>query len=205
MEDTSDSNKIIYKILVVGESSVGKSSISHRFCKGTFLHEDKPTIGVDFWSKTVFVGGKEITMQIWDTAGQEQFRKSLIPNYYRNAHAVIIVYDVTVEATFDALSQWIEECDIHDVGDDKPRILIGNKCDGIQAVNLNVALRFANKHNMPLYQTSAKEDSDDVESIFLNLARALKAQKPFLESDVSKNTVVLFDPVPAVPVKKCWC
>lgn len=76
----------------------------------------------------------------------------MVQHYYRNVHAVIIVYDVTKQSSFQALVQWIEECDKHDLGYEIPRILVGNKCDceELQAVNTNVAQRFADQHNMPV-------------------------------------------------------
>lgn len=91
-------------------------------------------------------------MQLWDTAGQERFRKSMVQHYYRNVHAVVIVYDVTKQSSFLSLGQWLEECQKHDLGPEVPRILIGNKCDveEQQCVNTNAAQRFADQHNMPV-------------------------------------------------------
>ncbi|KAJ8933258.1 hypothetical protein NQ318_017796 [Aromia moschata] len=106
---------------------------------------------------------------------------SMIRHYYRNTHAIIFVYDVTNSATFDSLKKWIDESNINCLPD-IPRILVGNKCDGIATVTTNVAQQFADQHNMPLFETSARLDSqcDNVEAIFITLAHKLKNQKPFL-------------------------
>jgi Ras-related protein Rab-33B len=122
-----------------------------------------------------------IQLQLWDTAGQERFRTSMVKHYYRNTHAVVLVYDVTNASSFDSLKKWVDECNkncLHDI----PRILVGNKCDGVAAVTTNVAQRYADQNNMPLFETSARLDSqcDNIEAIFLTLAHKLKNHKPFL-------------------------
>ncbi|KAL3265905.1 hypothetical protein HHI36_010095 [Cryptolaemus montrouzieri] len=171
----------IFKIIVVGDSNVGKTSLTYRFCEGKFLDSPEATIGVDFRSKTLTIDDDKITLQLWDTAGQERFRKTMVRHYYRNANAVVFVYDVTNANSFDSLKKWIIEVDMNCVLD-IPRILVGNKCDRAAVVTTNVAQTFADHHNMPLFETSAQLDSqyDNVESIFLTLAHKLKNQKPFL-------------------------
>ena len=102
-------------------------------------------------------------------------------HYYRNVHAVVFVYDVTKHTSFESLPSWIDECDRHSLTRDLPRILVGNKCDMKDAivVNTHQAQRFADNHNMPLFETSAKDDSqlNHVESIFMTLAHKLKSAK----------------------------
>nr|CAD7430286.1 unnamed protein product [Timema monikensis] len=144
--------KIIYKIIVVGDSNVGKTCLTYRFCEGKFLTKSEATIGVDFRERTVDVNGEEIKLQLWDTAGQERFRKSMVQHYYRNVHAVVIVYDVTKISSFHSLTQWIEECDKNNLTSDVPRILVGNKCEkqSKQCVKTQVAQRFADLHSMPV-------------------------------------------------------
>ncbi|KAF2880333.1 hypothetical protein ILUMI_25846 [Ignelater luminosus] len=174
----------IYKVIVVGDSNVGKTSLTYRFCEGKFLEASEATIGVDFRERTVNIEGEDIKLQLWDTAGQERFRKSMVQHYYRNVHAIVIVYDVTNKSSFDSLNHWIEECDKHCFLD-IPRILVGNKCDEHMAVNTNFAQRFADQHHMPLFETSARLDSqcDNVEAIFLTLAHKLKNQKPLIPKE----------------------
>ncbi|XP_044254599.1 ras-related protein Rab-33B-like [Tribolium madens] len=198
--DKTTNYKKIFKIIVIGESNVGKTSLTYRFCEGAFLEQSEATIGVDFRSRNLTIDGEDITLQLWDTAGQERFRSSMVKHYYRNTHAIVLVYDVTNAASFDSLKKWVEECNrncLHDI----PRILVGNKCDGVAAVTTNVAQRFADQYNMPLFETSARLDShcDNIEAIFLTLAHKLKSQKPFLP--VTNNIVV--DSV-VEPSTKSW-
>lgn len=180
----SDRQKRVFKIIVVGDSNVGKTCLTYRFCEGKFLEKSEATIGVDFRERTVEVNGEEIKLQLWDTAGQERFRKSMVQHYYRNVHAVVVVYDVTKMVSFTSLSQWIEECNRHNLTSDVPRILVGNKCDckETQVVRTNAAQRFADIHNMPLFETSARDETecDNVEAIFLTLAHKLKNHRPMM-------------------------
>lgn len=170
----------IFKVIVVGDSNVGKTSLTYRFCEGKFLVSPEATIGVDFRTKILWIDDEKITLQLWDTAGQERFRKTMVRHYYRNANAVVFVYDVTNSESFDALKKWIIEVDLH-CPQDLPRILVGNKCDNTAVISTHDAQTFADHHNMPLFETSARLDSqyDNVESIFLTLAHKLKNQKPF--------------------------
>ena len=108
----------------------------------------------------------------------------MVQHYYRNVHAVVFVYDVTKISSFENLPVWIEECDRHNLGRDIPRILVGNKCDMLDkvSVNTNMAQKFADNHNMPVFETSAKDDGemDHVEAIFMTLAHKLKTAKPLM-------------------------
>lgn len=125
-----------------------------------------------------------LQLQLWDTAGQERFRKSMVQHYYRNVHAVVFVYDMTKMSSFENMPQWIEECDRHNLNKSIPRILVGNKCDAVDrvAVNTNLAQKFADSHNMPLFETSAKDDekANHVDAIFMTVAHKLKNSKPMM-------------------------
>ncbi|XP_062249432.1 RAB33B, member RAS oncogene family a [Platichthys flesus] len=186
----------IFKIIVIGDSGVGKTCLTYRFCAGKFPEKTEATIGVDFRERLDEIDGEKIKIQLWDTAGQERFRKSMVQHYYRNVHAVVFVYDVTNAASFRSLPAWIEECKQHALGTEVPRILVGNKCDlqdSIQ-VSTDVAQQFADSHSMPLFETSAKSpnsqgegsygsgNSDHVEAIFMTVAHKLKSQKPLVLS-----------------------
>lgn len=108
----------------------------------------------------------------------------MVPHYYRNVHAVVFVYDVTKKSSFDSLPSWVEECNRFNLTSDIPRILVGNKCDqkNAIAVSTNMAQKFADAHSMPLFETSAKDDSecDHVEAIFMTLAHKLKNCRPMM-------------------------
>lgn len=182
----------IFKIIVIGDSGVGKTCLTYRFCAGKFPDKTEATIGVDFRERLVEIDGEKIKIQLWDTAGQERFRKSMVQHYYRNVHAIVFVYDMTNAGSFSSLPAWIEECQQHALGPEVPRILVGNKCDlrdSLQ-VSTDAAQQFADSHSIPLFETSAKNpsgqeqgrNSDHVEAIFMTVAHKLKSQKPLVLS-----------------------
>ncbi|CAH1268158.1 RAB33B [Branchiostoma lanceolatum] len=179
-----EKQKRIFKIIVIGDSNVGKTCLTFRFCGGKFPDKTEATIGVDFRERTLEIDSETIKLQLWDTAGQERFRKSMVQHYYRNVHAVVFVYDMTKLASFENMPAWIDECDRHSLSADVPRILVGNKCDEKDKIQVstNLAQKFADMHCMPLFETSAKDDSeaDNVEAIFMTLAHKLKAHKQMM-------------------------
>ncbi|XP_044177686.1 ras-related protein Rab-18-like isoform X2 [Acropora millepora] len=118
------------KILIVGESGVGKSSLLLRFTDDTFDPDIGATIGVDFKVKTITVDGNKAKLAIWDTAGQERFR-TLTPSYYRGAQGVILVYDTSSRETFDKLEEWLTEVEMYSTKKDIIKMLVGNKIDKI--------------------------------------------------------------------------
>nr|CAI39270.1 rab_B74 [Paramecium tetraurelia] len=116
-----------FKIVFLGNQSVGKTSIINRFIFDNFTGNEQPTVGIDFISKTLQVDNKSVRLQLWDTAGQERFR-SLIPSYIRDSQAAIICYDITNEKSFQDLQKWIE--DVKDErGDEVLIYILGNKID----------------------------------------------------------------------------
>uniref|UniRef100_A0A3B5KB19 small monomeric GTPase n=1 Tax=Takifugu rubripes TaxID=31033 RepID=A0A3B5KB19_TAKRU len=181
----------IFKIIVIGDSNVGKTCLTFRFTGGGFPDRTEATIGVDFREKAVEIEGETIKVQVWDTAGQERFRKSMVKHYYHNVHAVVFVYDVTNMTSFCNLQTWIEECNSHRVSASVPRVLVGNKCDLVDRIQVpsSVALRFADTHNMLLFETSAKDpkESQNVDCIFMALACRLKTQKFLIYRDVDSE------------------
>ncbi|XP_072533216.1 ras-related protein Rab-33B isoform X2 [Salminus brasiliensis] len=167
------------KVIVLGDSGVGKTCLTHRFCTGNFPSKTEATIGVDFRERVVEVEGEKL--KLWDTAGQERFRKSMVQHYYRDVHAILFVYDVTNTATFRSLPVWMEECRQHSLGHDVPRVLVGNKADltasSASSMTLEQARRLADVHGMPFYLCSAKGDGkQQVDAIFMTLAHRLKRQ-----------------------------
>jgi len=170
----------VFKIIVLGESGVGKTCLSFRFCAGKFPLVTEATIGLDFREKVVELDGERLRLQLWDTAGQERFKRSITHHYYRNVSAVVFVYDVTSAASLVALDSWLEEVRLHGVPEAAPRVLVGNKCDqGGQVVTTSTAQRWADERGMPLFETSAKDDSlaDHVDGIFLTVAHKLREGK----------------------------
>ncbi|XP_022900043.1 ras-related protein Rab-33B-like [Onthophagus taurus] len=181
-----DSDVKTYKVIVLGDAFVGKTTLSYRFCEGKVLSDPESTIGLDYRQRVLNLDGEEIKLQLWDTAGQERFRNSLVKSYYRNADAIVFVYDVSDLASFDEVKKCIEEVNLNmpynDEKADIIRILIGNKCDLPKAVSIDVAIRFADEHYMPYFETSANADSqaDHIEAIFITLGHKLKNKKPMM-------------------------
>ena len=117
----------LFKLLVIGDSGVGKSCILLRFSDDVFTDNFISTIGVDFKIKKLDINGQQVKMQIWDTAGQERFR-TITSSYYRGAHGIIIVYDITNKESFDHVERWLNEIKTF-AGDNVEKVLVGNKCD----------------------------------------------------------------------------
>merc|ERR1712166_916991 len=117
----------LFKLLLIGDSGVGKSCLLLRFADDTYTETYISTIGVDFKIRTVEIDGKVIKLQIWDTAGQERFR-TITSSYYRGAHGIIVVYDVTDEDSFTAVQRWLSEIDRY-CHEHVNKMLVGNKCD----------------------------------------------------------------------------
>nr|CAH7763642.1 unnamed protein product [Callosobruchus chinensis] len=170
-----DDYKFLFKVVLVGNAGVGKTCLVRRFTQGLFPPGQGATIGVDFMIKTVEVGNEKVKLQIWDTAGQERFR-SITQSYYRSAHALILVYDISCQPTFDCLPDWLRE--IEEYASSKVlRVLValfvGNKIDREdREIPTHVGEEFAERHNMYFLETSAKE-SDNVERLFMQIAEDL--------------------------------
>ncbi|XP_074689475.1 ras-related protein Rab-18 [Strix aluco] len=173
------------KILIIGESGVGKSSLLLRFTDDTFDPELAATIGVDFKVKTISVDGNKAKLAIWDTAGQERFR-TLTPSYYRGAQGVILVYDVTRRDTFVKLDNWLNELETYCTRNDIVKMLVGNKIDKEnREVDRNEGLKFARKHSMLFIEASAKT-CDGVQCAFEELVEKI-IQTPGLWESESQN------------------
>jgi len=173
----------LFKLLLIGDSSVGKSCLLLRFADDSYVDTYISTIGVDFKIRTVELDGKTVKLQIWDTAGQERFR-TITSSYYRGAHGIIIVYDVTDMESFNNIKQWLSEIDRY-ASDSVCKLLVGNKCDLVdnKVVDTEKAKAFADSLGIPFIETSAKE-SINVEEAFLTMSSEIKkrmAAQPSVE------------------------
>ncbi len=129
-QENSSVAKLKYKVVFLGDQSVGKTSIIHRFIYDQFDESYSATIGIDFMSHKMYVEDKTIILNLWDTAGQERF-KSLIPSYIKDSAVAIVVYDITSRQSFQSVNKWIEDAkNLRD--DDVLLVLVGNKSDLIQ-------------------------------------------------------------------------
>ncbi|XP_059313513.1 ras-related protein RABA2a-like [Lycium barbarum] len=155
----------LFKVVLIGDSGVGKSNLLSRFTRNEFVLESKSTIGVEFATRTLQVEGRTVKAQIWDTAGQERYR-AITSAYYRGALGALLVYDVTKPTTFENVSRWLKE--LRDHADSNIVImLIGNKTDlkHLRAVATEDAQSFAEKEGLSFIETSALE-ATNVEKSF---------------------------------------
>ena len=163
------------KILLVGDSAVGKTTLILKYVDGKFSDSHITTIGVEYKDKEITVNNRKINLQIWDTSGQERYR-SITKNFYRNAHGILFVFDVTNQTSFDHLKDWLNssnECDI-----DFKKIIVGNKIDlNGRVVNKETMEFFAEKNQIKKsFETSAK-DGTNVDLIFKEMAELILANK----------------------------
>ncbi|KXT06698.1 hypothetical protein AC578_8537 [Pseudocercospora eumusae] len=163
----------LFKLLLIGDSGVGKSCLLLRFADDTYTESYISTIGVDFKIRTIELDGKTVKLQIWDTAGQERFR-TITSSYYRGAHGICVVYDVTDMDSFNNVKQWLQEIDRY-ATEGVNKLLVGNKSDMTdkKVVEYTVAKEFADSLGIPFLETSAKNASN-VEQAFLTMARQIK-------------------------------
>ena len=152
----------LFKIVLIGDSAVGKSNILSRFVKGEFNPESKTTIGVEFATKNLTLDQKRIKLQVWDTAGQERFR-SMASAYYRGAMGALLVYDITRRNTFENLDKWVKELK-NFAEEGIVTVLIGNKSDlrQFRSVKTEQGQEYASRNSMIFLATSAM-DSTNIE------------------------------------------
>ncbi|KAJ8625015.1 hypothetical protein MRB53_033545 [Persea americana] len=164
----ADKIDYVFKIVLIGDSAVGKSQILARFARNDFSLDSKATIGVEFQTRTLVIQHKSVKAQIWDTAGQERYR-AVTSAYYRGAVGAMLVYDITKRQTFDHIPRWLEELRGH-ADKNIVIILIGNKSDleNQRAVPTEDAKEFAQKEGLFFLETSALE-ATNVETAFMTV------------------------------------
>lgn len=156
MEETN----LLFKVVIIGDSSVGKSNLMTRYTTNEFSQDTPATIGVEFMTKSVKVEGRDAKVQIWDTAGQERFR-AISRSIYHGAKGAMLVYDITNQQSFDNIPNWLTELRVH-VHATCSIFLIGNKCDleHQRVVKKDVADRFARENGLSFLETSALEKTN---------------------------------------------
>ncbi|XP_026469056.1 ras-related protein Rab-8A [Ctenocephalides felis] len=165
----------LFKLLLIGDSGVGKTCVLFRFSEDAFNTTFISTIGIDFKIRTIELDGKKIKLQIWDTAGQERFR-TITTAYYRGAMGIMLVYDVTNEKSFENIKNWIRNIE-ENASADVEKMLLGNKCelDDKRQVIKERGEQLAIEYGIKFMETSAKT-SYNVEEAFFTLARDMKAK-----------------------------
>jgi len=166
----------LFKLVLIGDSGVGKSCLLLRFADDAFTESYISTIGVDFRFRTVKIDNKTVKLQIWDTAGQERFR-TITSAYYRGADGIVMVYDVTSQESFDHVNDWLKEVNRY-ASEGTCKLLVGNKSDRTteKVVTTEQAKDFADDIGVPFLETSAKSAAN-VEEAFLTMASELIKQR----------------------------
>lgn len=215
--DEEQSEDYLFKIVLIGDSAVGKSNLLSRYARNEFYSNSKSTIGVEFQTQTMEIDGKEIKAQIWDTAGQERFR-AVTSAYYRGAVGALVVYDISRRQTFENISRWLDE--LHTYSDmSVVTVLVGNKSDlkDVREVSMEEGSALAESQNLCFIETSAL-DSTNVQLAFQTLVKeiynvlsrkvyAYQEQKPDPKFGNAK-TVILHDKEiqsAGEPTKRYWC
>jgi len=177
----SHRKKVLLKVIILGDSGVGKTSLMNQYVHKRFSNQYKATIGADFLTKEVMIDDKLVTLQIWDTAGQERFQ-SLGVAFYRGADSCVLCYDITDAKSFDNLESWMDEFLVHAAprnADSFPFVVLGNKADMANKRQLSASKAKAwcsAKGDIPHYETSAKE-ALNVEQAFHTIAKNALAQE----------------------------
>ncbi|GAB1604447.1 ras-related protein Rab-1A [Argonauta hians] len=195
----------LFKLLLIGDSGVGKSCLLLRFADDTYTESYISTIGVDFKIRTIELDGKTIKLQIWDTAGQERFR-TITSSYYRGAHGIIVVYDVTDQESFANVKQWLSEIDRY-ASETVNKLLVGNKCDQNpkKVVDYTSAKEYADSLGIPFLETSAK-NATNVEQAFMTMAAEIKNRMgPVTSASDNKSNVKINSSTPVKPSSGGCC
>ncbi|KAK8803692.1 hypothetical protein WA158_001386 [Blastocystis sp. Blastoise] len=207
----SDQDNIDYsfKILLIGDAGVGKSSILLRFTDNTFNPDQTATIGVDFKPKILKIDGKNIRITLWDTAGQERFR-TLINSYYRGAQGIILVYDVTRRDSFENLNYWLNECENYctNSGKDAVKLIVANKIDRSDRVVSQAEGEQMAKDQGTLYIETSAKTNIGISSVFDELIHKILENPSILSKSIKPKRVINPTPPPSASTiddTSCGC
>ena len=175
------------RLMLIGDSNVGKTSIIKRYCNNQFSPSYISTVGIDFETKYLRLNGKIINLQIWDTAGQERY-KVLAKNYYKNSDGFIIVYDITDKKSLNNVANWITQ--IKDSASENVKcVLLGNKCDleELRQVDINQGKDLANNYHLKFYETSAQK-GNNIQKVFTDLVKGFLNDDNFV-NDSERSSI----------------
>lgn len=185
----NDEYDFLFKVVLIGDSGVGKSNLLSRFTRNEFNLDTKSTIGVEFATRSIQVDAKTIKAQIWDTAGQERYR-AITSAYYRGAVGALLVYDISKHQTYENVQRWLKELREH-ADSNIVIMLVGNKSDlrHLRAVPTEEAKQFASENNLSFIETSAL-DASNVELAFQNILTEIYrivSQKTGMQDDAKQG------------------
>ncbi|XP_030455671.1 ras-related protein Rab11A [Syzygium oleosum] len=214
--DASQKIDYVFKVVLIGDSAVGKSQILSRFARNEFSLDSKATIGVEFQTRTLLIQHKSVKAQIWDTAGQERYR-AVTSAYYRGAVGAMLVYDITRRQSFDHIPRWLDELRSH-ADKNIVIILVGNKTDleNQRAVPTEDAKEFAQKEGLFFLETSAL-DATNVESAFLTVLTEIfnivnkkslvagESQTNGNPASLAGKKIIIPGPAQEIPAKNKMC
>ncbi|CAA7405009.1 unnamed protein product [Spirodela intermedia] len=190
--EEEEGEEYLFKVVIIGDSAVGKSNLLSRYARNEFNINSKATIGVEFQTQCMDIDGKEVKAQIWDTAGQERFR-AVTSAYYRGAFGALIVYDISRRTTFDSVERWLQELRTHS-DTTVARMLVGNKCDleNIRDISVEEGKSLAEREGLFFMETSAF-DSTNVKTAFEIVIREIynNVSRKVLNSDSYKAELTL--------------
>ncbi|XP_042508194.1 ras-related protein RABA5c-like [Macadamia integrifolia] len=186
-DEHEEGEEYLFKIVIIGDSAVGKSNLLSRYARNEFNMHSKATIGVEFQTQSIEIDGKEVKAQIWDTAGQERFR-AVTSAYYRGAVGALVVYDISRRTTFDSVGRWLDELNTHS-DTTVAKMLVGNKCDldNIRDVSVEEGKSLAEAEGLFFMETSAL-DSTNVKKAFEMVIKEIynNVSRKVLNSDTYK-------------------
>ena len=170
------------KIIVIGDYSVGKTTLLQRFTEGIYNEKTLSTIGIELFKKEISINNKKYIMKIWDTCGQEKFR-SISRNYYHNAQGIMLLFDVNSKLSFEHLSYWIESIIQNILNKNTPSVIVACKNDLTQIVTDQEIEEFSTKNNIKVFKTSVK-DNIAVEEPFLYLGEEIIKSGIYIEKKI---------------------
>jgi small GTP-binding protein len=182
----SNNKNYTFKIILLGDSGVGKTSILKKYIENKFTNEYQCTIGIDFSTKFLEISGKNVTLKIWDTFGTEKYL-SIAKSYYSNTNACFLVFDLTSENSFNSMEKWFKIfCEYCDPNINNNFIVLGNKCDLFdKKVDEKKIDNFINEKNWKYFETSAK-DGKNIEQCFRYISEVLIKQK---DNEINYNNI----------------
>jgi len=201
MTNQEDDSKYLVKLIVIGSSGVGKSSLLLRYAMDTFKEDTRTTIGVDFKHKKLKVEGESVNCQIWDTAGQDRF-SCISKEYYRGANGCLLVYDITDDASFNKIDHWYQELLTYaHTAEDPVTVIVGNKCDlknqSKNTVKSEDAMNYAKSHNMMFFETSAKLNFNVEEAFKVlveDIVHRMKKSSLVQKNELAKTDSIRLEP-----------